>query len=590
MAAGRGETMFQCRSGLGIFFTTALEITTLVLFAFGGVGVAQNSAEPGAIFGTVTADRGIVRGFRVKARDPVRRITYMVFTHAGSYQISNLPPGSYEVQVMEKNFDSPSVNVALKAGESKKVELALKALEPKPNTVVGAYTGKIVATNVELLDYDSLYPPEPERAVVERNCMGCHGKTILHTRRASLAGWRALISLMTSPKSPRTYHGVAAREDLSDQEAEIIAQYLAKHFGPTAPFRDLNRGEVQVDEKEVADALFIEYDLPDLPADAVRNPGGGTPQRSLHDPGAAPDGVIWFSDGGGNEVLGLNPRELDFKKRFQMHPVKTSDRVNVHGIAVSQKTGHVYWSELDSGYLGELDPKTGETQRILFPHLGGGHSVAVDSKENVWYDLFFGSKIGKLDTKTRKITSYDIPTPSSGLYGIIVDPNDNVWIASLAKHMIVKFNPSTEKFTEYRTPSQPSGVRRLAMDSKGKIWFTEFFANSLGVMDPETGKMTEYQFPLQYSEPYPISIDLEGNVWVSDLSHKCLVKFDQVTKKFTYYPFPELDDFSRQFSMDREGTLWFGTGNGIPKAYSLKPKGNRGKVETSRQQSGGSRQ
>src|SRR5260221_3238139 len=80
----------------------------------------------GTISGTLTADRGDVRGLRVKARDAAHRISYVVFTHKGRYQINNLPPASYEVQVLEPNFESAPQMVELK-GATATANLAIKA-------------------------------------------------------------------------------------------------------------------------------------------------------------------------------------------------------------------------------------------------------------------------------------------------------------------------------------------------------------------------------------------------------------------------------------------------------------------------------
>src|SRR5689334_2383885 len=86
--------------------------------------VAQKPS--GTILGTVTADRGEVRGLRVKARDAVHRISYVVFTNKGRYHISNLPQGTYELQVLEANFDSMSQTVDLK-GPSATANLTIQA-------------------------------------------------------------------------------------------------------------------------------------------------------------------------------------------------------------------------------------------------------------------------------------------------------------------------------------------------------------------------------------------------------------------------------------------------------------------------------
>src|SRR3984893_721446 len=86
-----------------------------------------NPAANGTISGTVTADQGEVRAFRVKAKDTVHLITYVVFTNKGQYHIYKLPPSKYEIQVMETGFNSPAQTVDLKATETKTVDLALKA-------------------------------------------------------------------------------------------------------------------------------------------------------------------------------------------------------------------------------------------------------------------------------------------------------------------------------------------------------------------------------------------------------------------------------------------------------------------------------
>ena len=545
--------------------------------ASGRLGLAEGPKEMGAVFGTVSADRGVVRGFQVKAKDPAHRITYTVFTRAGRYQIPNLPPSQYEILVSEKGFESPVKEVAVKAGDHKQVDLMLKAKGPEVN-------------KTELLDYDVLYPPGPDRNVLEMTCMGCHGKVTYHQIRTSEVGWRSMVEFMTTPNSPLTYNGVPALEVLPPEKKEAIVRYLAQNFGPNAPARDLKLDAMQVEEDTVADSMFIEYDLPEPLPNTVFNPRRAAPlrratgidataqRRVTHDPFVSPDGEVWFTDRGGNSIIGLDAREIDFAKRFKVHPIQSSTWVYAHGIAANQ-AGHVYWSELGTGYLGELDPQSGEMSRYKIPTPGGPHSVAIDPTGDVWYSILFGSKLGKLDAKTHQFRQWDTPTPHSGLYGIIVDKKGNVWSAGLAKHMVIKFDPVSEKFTEYRTPSQPSGPRRLAMDSKGKIWFSEYMANSLGYLDPDTGQMIEYKFPLRYTSPYPVWSDAEDNIWAGDNVYNALIKFDQKTKRFTYYPLPQRNANPPHLAADKEGTLWFGSRNDDPKVIALKPHGNiEGKI------------
>ncbi len=73
-------------------------------FGAAGSSFGQTVEERGMISGTVTADQGVVRAFRVKARDTVRRITYTVFTNQGRYHLYNLPAGTYEVSALQEGF------------------------------------------------------------------------------------------------------------------------------------------------------------------------------------------------------------------------------------------------------------------------------------------------------------------------------------------------------------------------------------------------------------------------------------------------------------------------------------------------------
>ena len=59
---------------------TLLTVTRLLSLLL--VLPASAAAQSGVIAGSVTADQGVVRAFRVKARDTVHRISYTVYTVA----------------------------------------------------------------------------------------------------------------------------------------------------------------------------------------------------------------------------------------------------------------------------------------------------------------------------------------------------------------------------------------------------------------------------------------------------------------------------------------------------------------------------
>ena len=79
-----------------LFFSVA--VVTALSAGFPVTSVAQST---GVISGSVSVDQGEVRAFRVKAHDTAGRVAYTVYTVGGRYQIFNLLPGAYDVQVIE---------------------------------------------------------------------------------------------------------------------------------------------------------------------------------------------------------------------------------------------------------------------------------------------------------------------------------------------------------------------------------------------------------------------------------------------------------------------------------------------------------
>src|SRR5258706_11126194 len=103
------------QSSKSILLTLVLLFLAVTLLSSGSdtPALTQNTKSQGGITGTVSANQGVVRGFQVKARDTVNRITYTAFTRSGRYRIPDLPPSTYEIRVTQKGFDSPVQQIKL---------------------------------------------------------------------------------------------------------------------------------------------------------------------------------------------------------------------------------------------------------------------------------------------------------------------------------------------------------------------------------------------------------------------------------------------------------------------------------------------
>ena len=549
--------------------------------------VAQPDRGTGVIAGGVTADSGEVVAFRVKARDTARRIAYTVYTIGGRYHIYNLPPGTYEVQVIEDGFESLVETVGVDADRTTTVDLSLTATGGAVAQGAGArgataqrnYGGGAAdARSAELVNFDTLYPPGPARDVMLRACFGCHGPAGFHRRgRKNEAGWRQAVDRMFDPNGrvanmapgvPQVTHDLVSLE-----EKESIIQYLTANFGPTSTLRDLELDPLVRDEAALSTAVYIQYELNRAPPRRLSN--GVTPRGSVHSVFAsiADPGVIWVSGNGSNAILKVDTRDADFRSRTTEYWIDNPENINVTPHGILEYRGKVYWVELTGDHFGELDPATGVMTRYPMPTTGAGpHSVWVDSRGNFWYTYFASSgKIARFELATKEFTEWEPLAGFSG-YGIVVDAQDRVWAVGLHTPAIFMYNQETAQWTSF---AMANPARRPTLDSQGKVWAAHYYGNAITKVDPVTGEVTEYELPLRDGNPYDVWPDRQDNLWIENAIYNSLVRFDQVTEQFTYFPFPELRAHTPKLDRDAEGTLWFTLANPSgPGIAAFKPEGN----------------
>jgi streptogramin lyase len=535
----------------------------------------------GIIKGTVTADQGQVRGFRVAAHNLDRRLWYTVFTNKGQYTVPQALPGRYEVMVYEPDYDSPKAPVRLGPGENQTADLVVKKRTQEGNSNAGGggdeaiqsrrNTGKIVYVN----SMEDIFPPGPAQALVKENCTGCHGDggawRNMQTREDFVRG----IEKMTET-GPAGFPNVLAlgRTPLGNKQKELIADYLFKNFGPDQPTRRLRVDPLLVDEDVASKEIYVSYDVPE---DLTREPSQGnrvgapmidgvtaqSPAPKQHHLQAAAispiDGSIWFTSRVSNSLLRLDPKEIDPIKRWKDYPVKGDHWVGVSGLTIDSK-GKVYWSEITGGMLGELDPLTGKQVRYVIPQQGAGVGIIVDKDDNVDFALIWGALFGRLDAKTRTIHTYPLPTTDNGIYGLAVDQSGNMWGAGWQKGTISKWDSETQLVREYKVPEAWGQVRRIGVDSKGIVWGSEFNVGMLARLDPQSGKITQYKVPSgNGAHPYEAWPDKLDNIWSADEVHSTMVYLDPKSGKFTLYPMPQPYQSVPKVEVAGDNTIWFGT-------------------------------
>jgi streptogramin lyase len=549
-----------------------------------GSSVPSSAQQPvrGTIKGTVTADQGQVVGFRVAAHNLDRRLWYTVFTNKGQYTVPQALPGRYEVMVYEPDYDSPKTPVQLGPGENKTADVVIKKRAPGGGATIGGgggdeaiparrVTGKIVYVST----MEDIFPPGPGQELVRENCVGCHADSAAWRNMQTREDFMRGIEKMTET-GPAGFPNVLAlgRTPLGSKQKELMADYLFKNFGPDQPTKRLRVDPLVVDEAVASKEIYVSYDVPeDLPrqpsqgdrigapmVDGVIAQLGGLTLHHLQAAAISPlDGNIWFTSRVSNSLLRLDPKEPDPVKRWKNYPVKGDNWVAVSGVTIDSK-GKVYWSELDGGMLGELDPVTGKQIRYVIPQKGADVGIIVDKDDNVDFALIWGALFGRLDAKTRTIHTFPTPTPDNGIYGLAVDPSGNMWGAGWQKGTISTWNSETGLVKEYKVPDAWGQVRRIGVDSKGIVWGSEYNTGLLARLDPQTGKLTEYKIPSgNGAHPYDAWPDKLDNVWSCDEVHSTMVYLDPKSGKFTLYPMPQPHQSVPKVEVANDNTIWFGT-------------------------------
>jgi streptogramin lyase len=568
------------RVTMGILFASCILALAAVSLRIEAKPLATpQSPVRGTVSGTVTADQGQVIGFRVAAHNLDRRLWYIVFTNKGHYTVPQALPGQYEIFVNEPDYSSPRMSVQLGPGETKTADFAVtkKPADQKPQLTTGTSGGVrnpgVGQKIVYVTTMDEVYPAGPAREMIKQDCTGCHGDNLVgyhFTKEQFLTAIEKMVE--TGPSIfPNTLP--LGRTPFSNSQKQLMADYLAKNFGPGMAERRLRVDPLKVNEEVASKAIYTSYDIPlDLPmypnqgeqVDALMIDGmvPKTPGGTLHQLQQATisplDGSIWYSSRFSNSLLRLDPKELDPVKRWTNYPVKGDRWVAVNGPAIDSR-GHVFWSEHSGGHVGELDPATGKQIEYTIPIQGADVGIVVDKDDNVDFGLIWGAMFGRIDAKTHKLHVYPTPTPDNGIYGIAVDRSDNMWGAGWQKGMILKWDSETGVVTEYPVPESWGQIRRIGVDSKGVVYGAAHNTGIVVQLNPATGKITDFKLPVNGANPYDTWPDKQDNIWTEDQPHSSMWKLDPRTGKWTSYPMPQPYQSVPKVDVEANNTLWFGT-------------------------------
>jgi virginiamycin B lyase len=531
---------------------------------------AQGQERAGVLQGVVKDASGApVTGAFVKMKSEERRLTFMIVSQAqGRYSLNNLPAGRYVVQSVGGEQQSEwSAPVEVAVGKPATVDLSLTA--PRTPRLPAAWPGRLPGEQVGEGGEGPPPPPLPEGAgkpIVEAKCVTCHDTQRISRVRASRERWQTILNNM------RMYaQGSTAAKPLSEDETHAVFDYVMANFSETSaggrPKPDPNsRLPRELVKGEGMKYLAVEFELPNNTAEPhevavdlegngwvtqrvggklgrldgktltyseIAPPAGTSPTNRLNAINRAPDGKLWFIDGGpnrrwlsydpktkqfevyelpklksgsasgntmrvhpngtvwlnsiaGNQVIRLDPKTKEFTVYDVPAGVKRGKTASPYGMAISGD-GKVWFIENAVNQMGRVDPVSGTIDEFpIFVKNPVARKGGMDFEGNVWVGLHGVGKLMKVDYKTTKMTVFDPPSDDAGVYSVQGDPKAPVvWLSEQHVDKIARFDLKTEKFMEYPLASAESDPRRIEIDPThpNRIWWSGNLSGRMGYIE-----------------------------------------------------------------------------------------------------------
>lgn len=203
-------------------------------------------------------------------------------------------------------------------------------------------------------------------------------------------------------------------------------------------------------------------------------PGGG--RRDVHTMAFTSQGNIWFTVQQGNKVGLLDTASGE----FSLHSVET-ENARPYGLVVHQdQPWIVYFASNEVAAV-----KDGTLQVFPLPRKNTlPRRIAVTSDGSVWYVDYGNGYLGRLNPDSGEVKEWQAPARTqSRPYAMAADKKGWLWLVEtgVQPNRLVGFNPTAETFTDpVPIPSGGGTVRHMVYDPDShSLWFGTD-ANTLG--------------------------------------------------------------------------------------------------------------
>jgi len=498
-----------------------------------------------------------MEGVLVSARKQGSTITTTVYTDTnGEYFFPAMPDGKYQVWAQTLGFQTARGDVDLTATRHQDFRLA--AITDPEERIRQLPPEMLAAALPEDTEADANI-----KRIFHNQCTGCHTPGYPLQFKFDEAGWNKIITLMKFIPNFPSANGKS--NSIIDFNQKELAAYLARARGP-------GQSSLKIKDRprptgEAARVTWTTYDVP-------LNPDVGVGTLTRYNPNDGSDWSLGVTSRGGQLP---HDGGMDFN-------------------------GNLYYTinaPNKAGTIGKVDAKTGEVKYLKVDRSDGAyaataHGITRDANGDFWFDVNPGRRsLGKLETKTEKISVYETPPPMSPLGGAVtmdVDGKGHIWAS--APDGVVSFDPVTEKFTAFKSvvpfknTKGTNSTYGAAGDRDGNGWWAQMAFDTVGKADMATGKTSEVTLPslkdevarippaakafydgfseLSNGNPLPWSqgprrmgTDKNADVlWVGNSWGASLARIDTKTLQTTIIPFPDPAYQPYHIAVDQNHNVW----------------------------------
>ncbi len=238
----------------------------------------------------------------------------------------------------------------------------------------------------------------------------------------------------------------------------------------------------------------------------------------------------------------------------------------------AEAPGKIWFTAPDSGGVGLVtvisDTNTSTVRyQVEFYGLGDDsqpYDLAV-ADGVVWFTLRGMRGIGRLDSTTRELKTYTLPTYGSAPTGIDVAADGIIWIGA-TNGRLVSFDPDMEAFTEHNFPNELLGqprIEKLVYQNSRAIWFTLPDADRVVVYNSVSDSF--FAVPTGFQQPTGLTIDSLGRPWITSVTAgRVGVYAPNTLTQWEYYSSSSTESAPAGIvAFDRGGLIevWYGESN-----------------------------